>query len=304
MRFKRKVRSARVGAATLRPKPAVFAPTLAETALDNERWYAAGQPPWKGAPTVKIALQQRLATVKRLKRFSRAFPGAFSLAAKLEACTPRRRCRSGACPLCTRALQRWLVHEIGELIEREDDTTLTVSLVAASGRVMPGQLSNFDPTKLTRHVRKAIATVEYQWAVFGLDVSLNDDTAKALGDRWVFQHYGVVAVRTSSEAARRALSRRLCLCFPTAPSVRRPVRVREFDGSAYGISYVLKTMFVRRVAYKYVKAGRSCWNTRKARLRAKSHVELLLALDQIGLSQRLTFCRLSSPPTHVAPRSN
>ena len=65
-----------------------------------------------------------------------------------------------------------------------------------------------------------------------------------------------------------------------------------FDGSNYAASYGYKTDFVRRVSYRSDIGKYECWQTRKVRLKAREHVELLLALDQWGFRKRLLTHRI------------
>ncbi len=67
---------------------------------------------WKGAPTTDDAHIKRLRITKRLRRFSGDFESAAELAAKLQTCGSHHRCRSGACPECARAFQRWFVAQM------------------------------------------------------------------------------------------------------------------------------------------------------------------------------------------------
>jgi hypothetical protein len=90
-------------------------PLVAEI-LSCEAWYSDGQPRWDGAPSSDQAASSRLAYIKRLRRFADQFPSASTLAATLEACQPHERCISGACPECSRAFQRWFVHETKNLV--------------------------------------------------------------------------------------------------------------------------------------------------------------------------------------------
>jgi hypothetical protein len=127
---------------------------------------------------------------------------------------------------------------------------------------------------------KAIPTLSC--ALFGIDISLNDDAAKHHGVAWQVHVYGCGYV-----GDRADFRRRLAAAYPRTPSVDRPVRVAAFDGSPLGLSYIFKLDAVRRIAYRGQKSGRRCWNTRKVRLRAPEHVELLIKLNDIGLPKRI-----------------
>jgi hypothetical protein len=81
-----------------------------------ERWFGDDPPHWDGAPTALAAWKDREAAVKRLCRhpFPIWFPGAQELSEKLSTCVPNRRCGSGACPECMRAVQRVLTAHIAK----------------------------------------------------------------------------------------------------------------------------------------------------------------------------------------------
>lgn len=118
--------------------------------LSNEAFYKDGPPHWREGKrkrpcqTAAQAEIEHARLVKRLRRFGKDNPAALDLAARLERCRPHRRCRSGACPECARAFQRWfvlatatfLVEQTGRLGKR----TTILSPIHADGIVKPGSL--------------------------------------------------------------------------------------------------------------------------------------------------------------------
>lgn len=54
-----------------------------------------------------------------LRRHHPMNPAAEALATKLEGCQPKKRCKSGACPVCTRAAQNLFVEIVRQLAEGE-----------------------------------------------------------------------------------------------------------------------------------------------------------------------------------------
>jgi hypothetical protein len=102
-----------------------------------------------------------------------------------------------------------------------------------------------DVGEIRKFLRETVYGTEFvEWALFGLDVSLNDDTNKGLDLAWQIQFFGVAKVKD-----RRAFSKRLRRCFRPNSRVRRPVVVKCCDGSDRAFSYVFKTRFIRRVTY-------------------------------------------------------
>ncbi len=167
------------------------------------------------------------------------------------------------------------------------------ALSLVSGAMRVETLNRASTMKAAADLDEILAqTTAIQWAVFGLDFSFNDDRARGLDQSWQMQWAGTAFV----EDIRR-VSRGLGEMLRTGPAVLRPVRVTKSDISARAVSYTLKSEFVRRVAYRSTastRAGgtRTCWNTRKVRLRPSEQVRLLTHLHGIGLMQRIVFWRL------------
>jgi hypothetical protein len=99
--------------------------------LANEYWYGDGPPKWlelRGTPwerpceTAADARRRRETAARKLWRASSEFPGAANLAQRLESCRRKERCLSGACPECSRALQRSLITQTpSRALQREDE---------------------------------------------------------------------------------------------------------------------------------------------------------------------------------------
>jgi hypothetical protein len=256
--------------------------------LADERWYGDGDPSWAGAPTSEQAEERRLFCAKRLRRFKLS-PQALNLAARLKACRPGKRCKSGACPECGRAFQRWFVHSTTALISASGSSgdLVSVSIVFPKARVPSSGITGLSMTESTAAVTEALQdSTDIEWIVGGIDVSLNDDTQKGLGEDWQLQLYAIAMVKN-----RDALASRLRSKFERTKEVFRPVQIKLCDGSARVISYAYKAEFVRRIAYHatITSKGKSrrCWMTRKVSLRARDHANLMEWLDAVGLSQRL-----------------
>jgi hypothetical protein len=82
---------------------------------------------------------------------------------------------------------------------------------------------------------------------------------------------------------------------PLSPTgtIKRPVRVNEFDCDNAGLAYDLKYEFVLRETYFQDTGsrvdGRICRNTRNRPLRGQKWIAILLPLDSIGLHSRLAL---------------
>jgi hypothetical protein len=269
---------------TAAPRP------LVEELLSDEGWFGDGEPDWQNAPSSMSAKQARRRSIKRLRRFTSSCPGADGLADLLHDCETNGRCMSGACPECKRAVGRWLVANIRHLLDAHDPQKrrelVAVSVVPHAGAAKSGKLDQLDLGSLSRGLRQACNVAAVHWMAGGFDISLNDDAAKGLDERWRAQLYSCAAVMD-----RAAFSTQLRKRFTPSKRVQRPVFVKDSDGSNYAVSYGFKTDFVRRVSYKgsVGRPGhqRRCWKTRKVALRPLEHVELLLWLDKTGLAGRL-----------------
>jgi hypothetical protein len=159
--------------------------------------------------------------------------------------------------------------------------TIALSIVPCRAWAAKGSLTDLNPGLA---LKKTTATLEamdlVHWAILGLDISLNDLTKVGGEEIWQAHVYGFV--ETSN---RRKLRTELKKAFPIARHVSKPVRTKKYDGSGYGASYALKPWFVRRVSYRGAN-GKP--RTRKVRLKPPEHIEVMLAMDKLGLHRRLS----------------
>jgi hypothetical protein len=135
------------------------------------------------------------------------------------------------------------------------------------------------------------------FAVLGIDISANDDTAKFKKGRlkhglriyWQVHVYGIV--RTSN---RQAVWDALRHLFGKADNIYRPLYISEkpFDGANKGISYICKPDGFRHVPYFDEQRGE--WNTplKPKALTAKQHVYYLLAMHDLGFAHRIALVGL------------
>jgi len=69
---------------------------------------------------------------------------------------------------------------------------VTINIVSRSGRAPIGKLSSVDVERLKGAVRNALAsTTLINWAVFELDIGLNDETQKGKGISWHAHMHGI-----------------------------------------------------------------------------------------------------------------
>src|SRR4051794_38631609 len=90
----------------------------------GRRWYDNSPPHWsegrnkRRCKSAAIASAERQKAIKTLRKHGVGNLEAKEVRKALEACTPKQRCLSGACPECTRALQRWFVESADRLLRR------------------------------------------------------------------------------------------------------------------------------------------------------------------------------------------
>ena len=256
--------------------------------LIDERRYGNGEPTWGGQLSAEIANAKRQKLVKRLRKVSGAFAKAAELADSVEKCASRRRCKSQACPECTRAFQRWFVASVSEFARadaKRGHHLVALSLAPPAAYASPGRLSTLDMEKINSELCESLfRDSNVQWGAVCADISLNDLTQKGLKVIWQAQFYGFLKVRDKNE-----LLRTLRAAFPSCEAVSRPVRLRKYDASRYATSYALKTEFVRRISYWDSNGRYPCWHTRKCTLKAREHIELMIMLAECGFEKRVIF---------------
>ena len=84
---------------------------------------------------------------------------------------------------------------------------VAVSITLPSWRTQPGALGEFDAGGIRKELIEAMGSTQHiKWAMFGLDISMNDDTNKGFDVGWQLQLYGFAHVEdrpTFSKSLRR-----------------------------------------------------------------------------------------------------
>jgi len=264
---------------------------LVAEALANERCFQGGTPRWDRAPTVQIAADQAAAEIKRLRRhpFCDDFHGAIELADRMSDCARGFKC--GVCARCSRAIQRAVVMDERALVDGTAPglEICKITVIFPDGRVPLANLEAATFAPLADEFMAAVsADKDIAWVQAAFDVSFNDDTAKDLDAAFQIHLHGTCAIKN-----HEAVSYRLSKWFPTSDYIYRPVVIEPCDGSNYTLSYSYKTKFYRRVAFWATKRVRPCWKTSHRRLLARQHVELMLALADLGPAARLICHRIA-----------
>jgi hypothetical protein len=260
------------------------APTLLDRALVDERWFRDGPPTWPNAPSQLDAIANREKAVRRLRRLGSR--EALKVANRLSKCGERvrrgqGRCLSPACFECSRALQRWLVNNTLELL-KSGDGNKRLNLVAVHLVPNSGTQTNLDlsPSVVTNHHRRihhALARAVIDAPVIGaFDVSYNSFESDHLASCWQV-HYHLLVLTEQPE-----LVQRLGPSFFATDHIPQPISIQHHDGSTYGVSYICKPTFWRKLYF-----GDRHRQPRTFELKFRQHVELLLQLDRLSLRDRL-----------------
>jgi hypothetical protein len=276
-----------------------------------------GKPGERKSPSAHEAMKQREATALKLRWHGNhaanaaAYPtakseAALALAYKLDRCAPPHNpCLSGACPVCTRAQQRWLIMDTQQVLRPllgRGYQGLVLSLVPELGRIPAGSLDAYDIDAFRDSVREALKACGITYYKLALDVSLNQRAGVASHGFWQLQLWGFF------HPPKRRWREELKAHLNPNGKVTRPVKVVKPDSPEAAAAYGLKNKFVRRLSYRKMNLDRQdrgvCWNTRDRLLRGDSWLELMLFLDRIGLQNRILLSRrtFSSPPLRSGNR--
>jgi hypothetical protein len=247
---------------------------------------------WRKAPSADDAYTARLQRVRFLQKYVEKDSSLKFFAERLDACEPRNRCLSGACPECSRLFQRWFVRRskqyIAKHIDKPSHELVAITIVPSKPIVRPGKLNNFSVSNLQRRVKFALDKNGVGDAIGGVDFSFNEDRNGKFKPHWSPHPYLITTTKN-----RPLLLASLKKSFKASKTVLRPVKIPAFENNARRRSYALKMDFECRVGYDEIKIVngiiRKCRNTDYQRLRVQERLELFKYLDQIGLAARVIF---------------
>jgi hypothetical protein len=249
-----------------------------EEILANEAWFGDGEPVMGKQFTAAKATERRFILLDILDRAARKHRklgddrlGAHLklLTEKLQACRPRHRCGSLACPECSRAFQRAKAAGQSIAIQRLKGTKIGKQLIMANVIPLwitysPEQLTSLDVRNLNRWLKDALTRGGFKRVTIGgVDFSWE-------ADRRLYQPHWHIAMFTSN---REALQRRLKLIFPSQARGDRPVVVSK----SYSLGFL---------AYKAIRIVDLLRNNRRGL------PYLLLALDRTEPLDLMVLMRL------------
>jgi hypothetical protein len=265
------------------PSTAHFNPGKFSSGLTEDR-YPEGFP--KG-----VALNmKKTKVVEWLRKKHNTDEAAMDLADRLEGCKKNDRCLSPACVKCSQAAKTFATKVVRKFLAAHPDRNkiVCVSVVPADGEVAKGKLSSQQHARNVRRWKEALGRAGVGWFVGAADWSFNEHTDDRYEHGWQQHLYGF----TGTDDLKQ-LKKKLKKQFPASDAIPRPVQVKPWDGDKKAIRYMLKTDFRRRIGTdegqrceKDSTEKRECRATDKQPLRSSQKLELLLHLDQIGLSSR------------------
>lgn len=266
--------------------------------LANERWYADGAPRWPNAKSENQTRQDRYRMVKVLDKYGthmHAFGVPLAmLANRVGRCSENLRCMSGACPCCSRAMQRYLVSQWDELLREEFSSCKNVSMLSLIWESRRS-LNDVSLAVIQQKAKRLLKEAGIEYLFGGIDISFNQDSAKSDGV-WCI-HFWLAVPSDDVETWKKELKR----LHRSLGITLRPVLVKKFDGNLAGLAYAYKPTFKRRVGYVQTKTTngvtRTCSNTSEQPLRVFERLQLWQFLDQQGLASRVVL--IGVRPTRV-----
>jgi hypothetical protein len=246
---------------------------------------------WEGEPSVETISEEQLKRIRFLRKHGNTDPDLLLIADCLEHCEKGNRCCSGACPQCSRLVQRFYVRQsrkpIRDIIAREGKELIGICIIPSSPLVRPGQLKNFSIANFQRRIKAALDTANVKSGIGGVDFSFNEDRDQQW-QPFICPHIYLIASIDDREKLRRILN----TIFRKTIEVHRPIKLPLFHNNAYRRSYSLKMIFKRRIShYKMRKENltKKSRNTSTDKLRVDQRIELYRYLHQIGFAARVIF---------------
>jgi hypothetical protein len=267
----------------------------------DSRWRGDGGPTWTEAehkpwerPCKSSAQAKQLQCddVRLLRRHAgnNGNSDVSALADRLDACSRRQPCTSGSCAVCSRAVQRWFVHDGGRLIGEFCGMAAVANLLMVTispdfGQISFNQLTPCAVHTIAAKLRRLLLKAGVKLAFGGIDFSVNHDG----DDREEYVQVHVCLFIPCSSWRRSDLKLRKSI--NKSCTVSRPLNVKRFDGNNAGLAYAMKYEFKRRVSYHKSpddrRDNRSCINTRLRTLRGYNWVKLMLLIDRLTLGKRV-----------------
>lgn len=143
-----------------------------ELVLQNEKWFGDGRPRWlvgEGKASERPSQTAADASDQRIKAETRLYNNARISHAiqSLDSCCPGNRCGIGACPECTRAVQRWFVENVHNAAATILDSKCELILlsIVPDYAVTDPMKPNLNWERVVKRLCEELASVGIPWAV-------------------------------------------------------------------------------------------------------------------------------------------
>ena len=204
-----------------------------EAVINNEDWYGDGPPSlgkfFTAGKTEKRQTEVLKLVLQAAKRAAKAGnqrlgDASFQLYDRLEACRPKRRCGSLACPMCARAFQRAKTAAQMKLIRQlsksqADKDLVLVTLIPKTMTYGPGQFAQMDIPKANRWLKDVLKQAGIDRVIVG-SADLSWETRR--GGKYLQLHWHLAMWTLDIEALKRKLKRK----FKRVKKYERPVDVK------------------------------------------------------------------------------
>jgi hypothetical protein len=269
---------------------------LINTILADRQWFQDGKPCWiegknkrweRPCQTAAAADQLRCDSVRLLRRHGKDLATAEQVAERLDSCSKRYRCLSGACSECSRAQQRWFVSNGNKLIQGplRRAPLVMVTIAPDFGQQPMDRLNTLNTRTIWLKSALILRNYGIDLAFGGSDFSVNMEWN---GRKPYLQvHFTLFIPKNQWPKPDKKLRKAL----NPSRMVKTPVRVETFDGNNAGLAYALKYRFNRRVGFQkspdVQRDRKSHSNTRNRPLRGPDWMRLMVLLDRISLDARI-----------------
>lgn len=215
------------------------------------------------------------------------------LSAALGACGRYRRgrnppCGSPACPACLREVRRWFVDQAVSLLPATATSPfgVVVTVIPAGWQAGRGHLGTLDLNMVKSAIWRSIHALWLgDYAILGgVDVSFNESAiTPGLGHYQLHATVAILGYPTDSASVNQ-LNTVLRQHFTLEPTAPCPVKVVPLRSRSRQLSYLLKSVFSRRVS---ISDSRGRANTLKFPLKAPHAREIAMWLDTYKTTDRL-----------------
>ena len=126
------------------------------------------------------------------------------LAARLDSCKPKARCRSGACPECNYAAQKLYTQLLRNFIgNHAGSRTIAAVTLIPTQMIPPGNLSVRSHHRAVDRLKYALRLAQIPWFVGGVDYSFNEHATNRYPAGWSWHLHGFAPTKNIDRLKRR-----------------------------------------------------------------------------------------------------